>query len=92
MWECLSPFTLAKFSVYLVINIPILYHQYPSMGPGLMQGAPPSMNMPPQQPLMRSSSVESISPRWMPPQQMPYASAVPPSNIFNIICGSSCYL
>ncbi|XP_078176865.1 uncharacterized protein LOC144571455 isoform X1 [Carex rostrata] len=52
---------------------------FPSMGPGLMQGGPPSMNMPPQQPLMRSSSVESISPRWMAHQQMPYASAVPPS-------------
>jgi hypothetical protein len=54
-------------------------HQFPSTGPGLMQGAPTSMNMPPQQPLMRSSSVESISPRWMAPQQMPYVSAVPPS-------------
>jgi hypothetical protein len=66
-------------------HIPILLHQYPSMGPGLMQGALPSMSMPQQQPLMRSSSVEGTSPRWMTPQQMPYASAVDPSNILNII-------
>ncbi|KAJ4808702.1 ARF GAP-like zinc finger-containing protein ZIGA4 [Rhynchospora pubera] len=51
---------------------------FPSMGPGLMQGAPPNMNSLPQQPLMQTSSFENTSPRWMAPQQMPYA-AVPPS-------------
>jgi hypothetical protein len=81
-------FTLYSGKVFS--HIPILLHQYPSMGAGLMQGALPSMNMPPQQPLMRSSSVEGTSPRWMTPQQMSYASAVPPSNILNIILAISC--